>query len=152
MEMEKERTRATRRAERGFTLVELLVVLVIVGLASAAVVLAMPRDGEGLAMQAERFAARAKTARDTALIEARPMAVRIDAEGYEIASHADGRWAPAARHGWGAGVVAAVHGGAEGRTVFDPTGFADPLRVTLRRGGERIDIGIGHDGRIAIDR
>src|SRR3954464_6125538 len=40
----------------GFTLVELMVVLVIIGLASAAVILTLPERGGSLFAEAERFA------------------------------------------------------------------------------------------------
>src|SRR6185503_13288799 len=68
---------------KGFTLVELMVVLVIIGLAAAAVVIAVPEPGGSLAGEAERFAARVKAARDTAILESRAMAVQIGRGGYE---------------------------------------------------------------------
>ena len=52
------------RRRNGFTLVELMVVLFIIGLAATAVVLAVPEQGGSLQAEAERFAARAKAARD----------------------------------------------------------------------------------------
>ena len=68
------------KKESGFTLVELLVVLVIIGLAAAAVVLAIPDPEGSLQTEAERFAARAKAARDLAIVESRPALLRIDPE------------------------------------------------------------------------
>src|SRR3954470_17340021 len=68
----------------GFTLVELMVVLVILGLASAAVILTLPERGGSLSAEAERFAARAKAARDNAILDARAASVAIGPGGYEV--------------------------------------------------------------------
>jgi len=42
--------------------------------------------------------------------------------------------------------------GQQMRTIFDATGTADPLEVTLRRGERRVRIEIGGDGEIHIRR
>ena len=70
-----------RSAEHGFTLVEMMVVLVIIGLASATVLLAMPDPRGDLRGDGERFAARAKAAQDSAIIEAREMALWVTGSG-----------------------------------------------------------------------
>ena len=75
------RTSATGTAE-GFTLVELMVVLVIVGLVSAAVVLAMPDPRGALRGEALRLAARADAARERAMMDNRPVALVIRDQGY----------------------------------------------------------------------
>jgi len=143
---------AARGSERGFTLIELMVVLVIVGLAAAAVVLAMPDPGGSVQAEAERFAARAKAARDSAIIGSRPVALRISAAGYDIAERSRGEWRPAAHYDWAEGTEAEAGGGPAGGTRFDSTGLADPLYVTLRRGGRRVAVEIGHDGGVHVRR
>ena len=55
-------------AEGGFTLVELMVVLTVIGLASAAAVLAMPDPRGRLVDEGARFAARVRAAQDSAVM------------------------------------------------------------------------------------
>lgn len=134
-------------SESGFTLIELMVVLVIIGLASAAVVLAMPETGGSLESEAERFAARAKAARDGAIVEARAASLQVDAAGYDMFRRADGAWQPVAQYEWVQGTE--VQGG---ETRFDPTGIADPLSVVLRRNGRQVAVDINGDGTIHVRR
>jgi len=51
----------------GFTLVELMVVIAIIGVAAGAVMLSMPDPRPTLAVEAERFAARLTLAREEAV-------------------------------------------------------------------------------------
>jgi len=141
-----------RRKERGFTLVELMVVLVIIGLAGAAVMLALPEAGGSLTGEAERFAARANAARDTAILESRPVALQIGRGGYEVARRVGGVWRTEARYGWAERTVPDVAGQSEASIRFDSTGFAEPARVTLRRGDDRAAVDISGDGGVHVVR
>jgi general secretion pathway protein H len=136
----------------GFTLVELMVVLVILGLAAAVVVLAMPDEGGSLQSEAERFAARAKAARDNAIVESRPALLRVDAQGYSVARRARGEWVEDARLDWvnGTDVLAEGIDGAQSR--FDTTGLASPLSVTLRRRNRQVAVAIEADGSVHVRR
>jgi general secretion pathway protein H len=141
-----------RGSEEGFTLVELMVVLVIISLAATAVVLAMPETGGSLEAEAERFAARAKAARDSAIVEARPVALTIDGGGYAVARRASGAWHPISRHEWVEGTQAELRGTIEGGTRFDSTGLAEPLHLTLNRRGREVAVDIGPDGEVHVQR
>ena len=135
--------------DSGFTLIELMVVIVIIGLAAAAVVLAMPDPGGSVQAEAERFAARAKAARDSAIIESRPVALTVNAAGYDFARRSRGEWRPSAHHRWAQGTAVEVAGPG---TRFDSTGLAEPLYVTLRRGEQLVSVVIGQDGNIDVRR
>jgi general secretion pathway protein H len=145
---------AMKRTKRqyGFTLVELMVVLVIIGLVAAAVVLAIPEAGGSLAGEADRFAARAKAARDTAILESRAVAVQIGRGGYEVARREGGIWRTETHYDWAERTVPDVAGSSEASIRFDSTGFAEPARVTLRRGDELRAIDIGGDGGVHVVR
>jgi general secretion pathway protein H len=129
----------------GFTLVELMVVLVIIGLVSAALILSLPERGGSLQSEAERFAARAKAARDNAILDSRGASVAIGAGGYDVTRRSE-----SAHYDWIAGTEPALSGGRDGRIRFGATGLADPAHVELRRGGRLVAIEIGEDGNVRV--
>jgi general secretion pathway protein H len=149
------RTSATGTAE-GFTLVELMVVLVIVGLVSAAVVIAMPDPRGALRGEALRLAARAEAARERAMMDNRPVAVVLKEGGYGFEWRTGGEWRPVAERPfidqrWSEGTRAAMEGG-ESRIVFDSTGFAEPARLNLMRGKETAQVEVTDGGRVHVVR
>lgn len=84
----------SRRRERGLTLVELLVVIVILALASSVVLLNAPPSRPKVKDDAERFAARLTLAMDEAVATGAVMRVSIDAKGYQFERLKAGEWTP----------------------------------------------------------
>jgi general secretion pathway protein H len=138
----------------GFTLVELMVVLVIIGLVAAAALLAMPDPHGALRAEALRFAARADAARERAMMDNRPMAVVLNEGGYGFEWRREGEWRPVAERPfveqrWSEGTRAALESG-ESRIVFDSTGFAEPARLDLARRRETAQVEVADGGRVRV--
>ena len=85
---------ACPRAHRGFTLVELLVVLFIIGVMVSLVGLSLrgdPLDGQ-LREETRRLAALLELAAEDALLETRELAVRFEPDGYRFLRLQQGQW------------------------------------------------------------
>jgi general secretion pathway protein H len=144
------------RTEEGFTLIELMVVLTIIGFISAAVILAIPDPRGRVIEDADRFAARVAAARDEAVVTARPMGVWVSASGYGFQRREGARWValeekPFVTANWKAGTRALV--GKDGRQQigFDGTGLpTDAMTVTLAREAERVAVTVDMAGKVMV--
>jgi type II secretion system protein H len=142
---------ATGSKQQGFTLVELMVVIAIMAVATAAVIFAIPDPRGRLIDDAEKFAARANAARDDAILQSRDMRVLVTGTGYQVERRRQGAWQPLtgkpfAPTRWAEGT------GATGAAsfMFDATGGAVPAAVTLARDDQRVAVTVSGNGAIRV--
>jgi len=148
-----------RGGRAGFTLVELLMVVAIMGLAAGTVVLAVPDPRPPVGDEAERFAARLVRAREEALLTNRAVAVEATATGYAFSSFDGVQWSPLTdgpfgEERWAEDTAARADGqpaDAPLRVVFDPTGVADAARLTLSRGPRAVTVAVDAAGEVRVD-
>lgn len=123
-------TSATGTSEAGFTLVELTVAVLIIGMASAALVLSLPPPGGDVRHQAERLAAHAAAARDLAIGCGCPVRLATGAAGWQVLRDGGNGWRPDPT--MAAATLPAGMALAAGDIDFDATGLATPARLMIR--------------------
>ena len=138
---------------RGFSLVEVMVTVTIVGLAAGMVVLTSPQAG-GVTHDAARFGAALTRARDEAILTSRTVEVRLTPTGYAFESLQGGVRKPLTGRSfqagrWANGVHAASQSGE--RIVFDAIGLADPASVVLTDGRRSAGVSVDPSGKVAVD-
>jgi general secretion pathway protein H len=148
------RTSATG-AESGFTLVEMMVVIVIIGLMASVAIMAAP-GRRSLSSEAEQFAARLHRAQEEAVLTNRPVGVAVTAQGYSFLTRTGSGWAalddgPFEDRTWSEGVAATLRDGEKGLVTFDSTGVAEPLTVTLTRDAQRMLVSVDAGGNVRVD-
>lgn len=145
--------------EAGFTLVEVMTTLAIIGLVAGAVVLAAPGPDMRLRSDVERLAARLKLASDQSVLINRDIAMVSTAEGYHFEKLDEEGWRrieniePLGFHPWPGDRAPQVKDGGEERlTEFDPIGGADPVTLTFGEPNPFWRVEIDEAGAIHVDR
>ena len=145
---------------KGFTLVELLVVIFLIGLASAAVVISLPQESAQLRSDAGQMAARIAAARDNAILQSRPMAIWFRPSGYGFEQSSGGAWQPArgksfAQVNWTNGTQIAGKSASsqsrQRRLIFDSTGLpSSAASLQLRNAEAAVQINISAAGDVSV--
>lgn len=152
--------------DAGYTLVEALTVLVVIGIMAGAVVLLAPGPDKKARDFVERFAARLSLASEETVLRNRPIGLFINDEGFGFSRLERAGWTPAeagtplAFRAWPEGIDHRVEETAipdDGRrdglaARFDSMGGATPARIALSGGGERWIVEIDGQGRARVSQ
>jgi len=145
------------RACAGFTLVELMVVLVIVGLMGVAVVLTAPGDADTLTREADTLAARLLRAQEEAILTTRAVQVVVDTQGYSFERQDFGQWQPLHEGpfepvAWAEDTTALLDDRREQVSFrFEPTGGGRETQVLLGRHDRQLRIRVDAAGEVGVD-
>jgi general secretion pathway protein H len=144
--------------ERGFTLVELMVVLFIIGIASVAVVMTARSPDRGARAEAEQLAARIAALRDQSILQSRTMAVWVRPSGYGFETRSAGQWKalteiPFASTDWRRGTTLQIGGVRQMRVAFDSTGLpSNAASIGLKRGDALVTVNLAATGDVRVAR
>jgi general secretion pathway protein H len=143
-------------SESGFTLIEMLVVLAIIGIAAGAVLLTAPDSRRSLIQEAERFAASLMRAKEEAVLTNRTVDVQITPGGYAFGVTSRGLRRPLEQRpfgsvAWSEDTTAVVSGDQRSRIAFDSTGIATPIEVDLFRNDGHVRVRVDMAGSVKID-
>jgi general secretion pathway protein H len=150
--------RLVTEPQAGFTLVELMVVIVIIGLLSAGVMLTYSDPADRVQNTAEQLAARVNASRNEAIVSGRDVRVLFNAAGYRFERRRQNEWQAINEKGlqthfWRSGETVAAAGGTEQTVAFDPTGLASaPAMITISRAGAQASVAIDGNGDIRLVR
>lgn len=141
----------------GFTLVELMVVIAVMGLVAAVVVMTAGMPGGGPADSATRFAGRLAAARDQAILTGQPVSAWATSSGYGFDRFRGGHWEalterPFEGDNWPDGTQVAI-GSSSGRVRvrFDSLGMTDePFALRLSSDGRTAVVRIAANGDVAV--
>ena len=149
----------------GFTLVEMMVVLLVMALAGGAVMMVVGSGGRSVGSDAERLASRIAAARETAITGARPVSLWVSPSGYGFDFYSKGQWQPQPRgtlgaNDWEKGTAVSTSGisgagaklgGGTARLTFDNLGLPEgPMAIELTRNERTARVEVAANGDVAV--
>lgn len=146
-----------RSSSAGFSLVEMLVTVFIMGLATSLVILTIPEPATRLQREADRLVAELERLSERALTSGEVAGLDAEVGSYARAVRRNGTWRidERSRHPLPRGMQLLIEPGVEGEADpalpelrFGPLGHAIPARFVLEDGTRRLAFEIGPDGAV----
>jgi general secretion pathway protein H len=136
-----------RHLERGFTLLEMLVALVIVGMLAGLAMVSVNEGSRGLRFEAQRLAQLMILAREEAMLRGAPIRMETDERGLRFLVLREQRWQPLLDDGdlrpraWlGRTIVLTERADGAAQVEFGRDAIDVPFRLVLRREGAEAHI------------
>jgi prepilin-type N-terminal cleavage/methylation domain-containing protein len=146
-------------SQSGMSLVEVLVALFILALASAAIVMTLPRQPSRIDREVTRLESAIDRLADEAIASGEVRAIRLDDDAYLVQAWRDGGWVPLARssHTLPAPLKITVSKTSGDTTdwpdiVADTTGVVTARNFVLAEGVERRVISVSSSGAVGVTR
>jgi len=145
--------------EAGFTLVEILSVLVVIGLMSSVVILSMPTPKSALDVQAERLSVELNALAQDGLISGSVTAAGFSEEGYALYSFENSEWTERVSGEWQdnyrltlkrASAKLDIPKKTDPIIMFQPTGLSTPFELTLSDSEITYALKTEGDGRVEL--
>ena len=145
--------------EAGFTLVEILSVLVVIGLMSSVVILSVEPPKSALEKQADRLTSQLNALSRDGLISGSVNAAGFSEEGYALYSFENSEWTERISGEWQDSYRLALTRGsvkldmpkkADPLIMFQPTGLSTPFELTLSDRETKYALKATGDGRVEL--
>ena len=158
------KTRCKKHKQAGFTLVEVLVVLLIFGIMAGAVVLNFPNRKNSLYELGTQMATHLERTAQSSLIERQTFGVKFSPKGYEIVEYSDGKWAGLQKFTFSEDFLPNMTLTKNGAPInlkdklvqsvplvrYDTTGLATPFNLILENKTSSIQLVSDYTGKISI--
>lgn len=145
--------------DSGFTLVEILCVLVVIGLMSSVVILSMPTPKSNLEKQATLLSGQLNALAQDGLISGTVNAAGFSKEGYALYSFENSEWNQRASGEWDdnyrlsftrASATLEMPKTTDPIIMFQPTGLSTPFELTLSDRDAKYALKTDGDGRVNL--
>lgn len=145
--------------EAGFTLVEILAVLIIIGIMSSVVILSIPTPKTALDKQAQVVVGTLNKMAQESIINGRVSAAGFDRSGYVLYEYADDAWQELASDEWDEsyrlkykriGAALDLPKKAEPSILFQPTGLSTPFELAMSNNDIAYTLIGEGDGRVIL--
>ena len=145
--------------EAGYTLVEIMAVMVIIGLMTSAVVLTLPKDKAVVNAYAEDLVRNINGAAQASLLSGKMAALGVSEKAYAIYAYEDEAWVPKRTADWPEGVFVTFEKDETKLKLtedivplawFEPTGQSTVFDLTLRNHDKVLRLSSQGDGRVVL--
>ncbi|MBL4869491.1 MAG: prepilin-type N-terminal cleavage/methylation domain-containing protein [Robiginitomaculum sp.] len=151
--------------QAGFSLVEVMVTLLIIGLMASAVILNLPEQEDRLESQAKKLALHLHMASQTSIIEQSIVGVNFDEDGYSLLRYNGDAWTPYFTYEFDENALPQISLIKNGTNLdmnklrkstipaiqYDMTGLVSPFSVVFLYGTQKITLRITADGKSTLE-